>query len=132
MKKILRDTCILAALMILTVFTCSIIWSGITAEIALVLLLFVLAFMITGVNYLLDEFISLSIIKSYVLKYFAFVAIVLIFGFIAGWFYPNNFWMAFIYVGIVMLLTFLIDEFKIKRDISYINNRISNKKVDLG
>ncbi|MCQ2960695.1 MAG: hypothetical protein MJ198_11005, partial [Bacteroidales bacterium] len=101
--------------MILTVFTCSIIWSGITAEIALVLLLFVLAFMITGVNYLLDEFISLSIIKSYVLKYFAFVAIVLIFGFIAGWFYPNNFWMAFIYVGIVMLLTFLIDEFKIRR-----------------
>lgn len=40
MKKIFRDTCIIAALMILTAFTCSIIWSGITAEIELVLLLF--------------------------------------------------------------------------------------------
>ena len=43
MRKILQDTCILAALMILAVFTCSIIWSGFTAEIVLVLLLFALA-----------------------------------------------------------------------------------------
>lgn len=126
MKKILRDTCILAALMILTVFTCSIIWSGITAEIALVLLLFVLAFVIAGVNYMLDEYLILPIIKCYIVKYFAFTAIVLIFGFIAGWFYANNFFMAFIYVGIVMVLAFLIDEFRIKRDIAYINNHISD------
>ncbi len=129
MKKILRDTCLLAALMILTVFTCSIIWSGITAEIVLVLLLFILAFMITGANYLLDEYLSLSIIKSYILKYAVFVALVLIFGFIVGWFFANNFWMAFIYVGIVMVLAFLIDEFKIKSDIEYINNHINDRKI---
>lgn len=129
MKKILRDTCLLAALMILTVFTCSIIWSGITAEIVLVLLLFILAFMITGTNYLLDEYLSLSIIKSYILKYAVFVALVLIFGFIVGWFFTNNFWMAFIYVGIVMFLAFLIDEFKIKSDIEYINNHINDRKI---
>lgn len=129
MKKILRDTCLLAALMILTVFTCSIIWSGITAEIVLVLLLSILAFMITGANYLLDEYLSLSIIKSYILKYAVFVALVLIFGFIVGWFFTNNFWMAFIYVGIVMVLAFLIDEFKIKSDIEYINNHINDRKI---
>ena len=129
MKKILRDTCLLAALMILTVFTCSIIWSGITAEIVLVLLLFILAFMITGANYLLDEYLSLSIIKSYILKYAVFVALVLICGFIVGWFFTNNFWMAFIYVGIVMVLAFLIDEFKIKSDIEYINNHINDRKI---
>lgn len=129
MKKILRDTCLLAALMILTVFTCSIIWSGITAEIVLVFLLFILAFMITGANYLLDEYLSLSIIKSYILKYAVFVALVLIFGFIVGWFFTNNFWMAFIYVGIVMVLAFLIDEFKIKSDIEYINNHINDRKI---
>lgn len=84
--------------------------------------------MITGVNYLLDEYISLSIIKSYILRYFAYVAFVMIFDFIVGWFSSVNFWMAFIYVGIVMLLTFLIDEFKIIRDISYINNYISDRK----
>lgn len=130
MKKILRDTCILAAIMILTVFICSIIWSGITAEILLVLLLFILAFLITGVNYLLDEYLCLSIIKSYIVKYFASTALVLIFGFIAGWFYPSNFWMAFIYVGVVMALIYFVDEYKIKKDVAYINDRINGRKQE--
>ena len=130
MKKILRDTCILAAIMILTVFICSIIWSGITAEFLLVLLLFILAFLITGVNYLLDEYLCLSIIKSYIVKYFASTALVLIFGFIAGWFYPSNFWMAFIYVGVVMALTYFVDEYKIKKDVAYINDRINGRKQE--
>ena len=86
-RKMLQDTCILAALMILAVFTCSIIWSGITPEIGLVLLLFVLALIITVVNYLFDEFLTLSIIASYIVKYFVFTGIVMLLGFIAGWFY---------------------------------------------
>lgn len=127
MKKILRDTCILAALMIIVVFACSIIWSGITAEIMLVLLLFVLALLITCVNYLFDEYVCLSIINSYIVKYIVFSALVMFFGFIVEWFYKSNFWMAFIYVGIVMLLTYFIDGFIIKRDIEYINNHIEDR-----
>ena len=127
MKKILRDTCILAALMILVVFACSIIWSGITAEIMLVLLLFVLALLITCVNYLFDEYVCLSIINSYIVKYIVFSALVMLFGFIVDWFYKSNFWMAFIYVGIVMLLTYFVDGFIIKRDIEYINNHIEDR-----
>ncbi len=127
-RKILKDTCILAALMILAVFTCSIIWSGITAEISLVLSLFVLALIITAVNYLFDEFLSLSIIVSYIVKYFVFSGIVMLFGFIVGWFYPSNFWMAFIYVGVVLVLAFAIDAFAVKRDIGYINEHIRKEK----
>lgn len=127
MKKILRDTCILAALMILVVFACSIIWSGITAEIMLVLLLFVLALLITCVNYLFDEYVCLSIINSYIVKYIVYSALVMLFGFIVDWFYKSNFWMAFIYVGIVMLLTYFVDGFIIKRDIEYINNHIEDR-----
>ena len=123
-RKILKDTCILAALMILAVFTLSIIWSGITAEISLVLALFALALIITGVNYLFDEFFSLSIIVSYIVKYFVFSGIVMLFGFIVGWFFPSNFWMAFIYVGVVLALAFVIDAFTVKRDIGYINEHI--------
>ena len=123
-RKILKDTCILAALMILAVFTLSIIWSGITAEISLVLALFALALIITGVNYLFDEFLSLSIVVSYIIKYFIFSGIVMLFGFIAGWFYPSNFWMAFIYVGVVLALAFAIDAFTVRRDIGYINEHI--------
>ena len=128
MRKILQDTCILAALMILAVFTCSIIWSGITAEIGLVLLLFALALIITVVNYLFDEYLNLSIIASYVIKYFVFTWIVMLFGFIAGWFFPSNFWMAFIYVGIVLILAYAVDAFKVNRDIDYINEHIKNSK----
>ena len=132
MRKILQDTCILAALMIFAVFTCSIIWSGITAEIGLVLLLFGLALIITVVNYLFDEFLNLSIIVSYVIKYFVFTGIVMLFGFIAGWFFPSNFWMAFIYVGIVLILAYAVDAFKVNRDIDYINEHIKKAKSSDG
>ena len=124
MRKILQDTCILAALMILAVFACSIIWSGITAEIGLVLLLFGLALIITVINFLFDEFLNLSIVASYIIKYFVFTGVVMLYGFIAGWFFPSNFWMAFIYVGIVLTLSFAIDAFKVKKDIEYINEHI--------
>ena len=123
-RKILKDTCILAALMILAVFTLSIIWSGVTAEISLVLALFGLALIITVVNFLFDAFLTLSIVVSYIIKYFVFSGIVMLFGFIAGWFFPSNFWMAFIYVGVVLALAFAIDAFTVRRDIGYINEHI--------
>ncbi len=130
MKKILRDTCLLASLMILAVFAFSIIWSGITEEIKLVFELFGLALIISTVNYFFDEFINLSIIMSYIIKYFAICAIVMLFGFIVGWFFPSNFWMVFIYVGVVLLLGYLLDSFKIKKDIEFINKRISQKNKE--
>lgn len=126
-KKILQNTCILAALMILAVFACSVIWAGVTAEIELVLLLFLLAFILSVVNYLFDEFLNLSLIASYIVRYFVTTGIVMLIGFIAGWFFPGNFWMAFIYVGIVFVLAYAIDAFKVQKDISYINERIGKR-----
>ena len=127
MKKILKDTCILAALMILSVFAVSVIWSGITEEIGLVLKLFLLAFILSVTNYFFDEYIYLSIVMTYVVKYLAITGIVMLFGFIAGWFYPSNFWMAFIYVGIVLVLAYSIDSFRVKKDIAFINTRIADR-----
>ena len=127
MKKILKDTCILAALMILSVFAVSIIWSGITEEIGLVLKLFLLAFILSVTNYFFDEYIYLSIVMTYVVKYLAITGLVMLFGFIAGWFYPSNFWMAFIYVGIVLALAYSIDSFRVKKDIAFINTRIADR-----
>ena len=127
MKRILRDTCILAALMILSVFTISILWVGLTDEIRLVIYLFCLSFMISAVNYFLDEYTTLPILGSYLVKYLLATGIVMLFGFIVGWFYANNFFMAFIYVGIVLLLLYFIDEFKTKRDIEFINSKIKER-----
>ena len=61
MKRILRDTCILSALTVLAVFTVSILWMGVTAEIRLVLELFGLSFIVSVVNFLLDEITTLPI-----------------------------------------------------------------------
>ena len=127
MKKILRDTCILASLMILAVFAISIIWSGVTDEIKLILQLFLLALMISVINNLFDDYLTLSVIMSYVVKYFAISGVVMLFGFIAGWFYPSNFWMAFIYVGEVLVMAYFLDSFMIKKDIEYINNKINSR-----
>ncbi|MBO7374327.1 MAG: DUF3021 family protein [Lachnospiraceae bacterium] len=127
MKKILRDTCLLASLIILVVFGLSIIWSGITAEMKLVFEIFGLAFIISVANFIFDEYVPLSIIVSYIIKFFLISGIVMLFGFIVGWFFPSNFWMVFIYVGVVLVMGYLLDSFKIKKDIDYINQRIKNK-----
>ena len=129
MKRILRDTCILAALMILSVFGLSIIWTGVTAEIKLVFRLFGLAFILAAANVFFDEATSLPMIYSYVVKYLAAACIVMLYGFIVGWFYASNFWMAFIYVAIVFVFAYLLDSFKTKKDIEYINARIRDRKA---
>ena len=127
MKKILRDTCLLASLILLVVFGLSILWSGITPEIKLVFEIFALAFILSLVNFLFDEYVSISIIVSYIIKFFMISGIVMLFGFIAGWFFPSNFWMVFIYVGVVLVMGYLLDSFKIKKDIDYINEHIKNR-----
>ena len=127
MKKILRDTCILSALTVLSVFAVSVIWMGVTEEIKLVLELFGLSFIISVVNYIFDEITSLPVIGSYIVKYFVVTGIVMLFGFIAGWFFKSNFWMAFIYVGIVFVFAYLLDTVKIKRDIEFINSKIKER-----
>ena len=53
---------------------------------------------------------------------------VMLFGFIVGWFYPSNFWMAAIYVAIVYVLAYLIDSFQTKKDVAFINECINAKK----
>ena len=128
MKRIVRDTCILAALMILCVFTVSILWVGVTYEIRLVLHLFCLSFIISLANYFMDEYTALPILGCYVVKYVLASGIVMLFGFLVGWFYKSNFWMAFLYVGIVLVLAYFIDAIKTKKDIEFINSQIKRKK----
>ena len=133
MKKVLKDTCILSALMIICVFAVSVIWSGFTAEIMLVLELFLLAFIISVTLFLIDEWSSLPIVADYIVKFFAVSGIVMLFGFIAGWFYPSNFWMVFIYVGAVSVAAYFLDSVKTKRDVEFINKQIlsrQNRKTD--
>ena len=133
MRKIIRDALILASLMILTVFSFSIAGVGLTEEIKLVLLLFGLAFILSAVNYAIDEMTSLPMLISYLVKYLIVSVIVIAFGFVAGWFYPSNFWMAFIYVGVIAAVVFALDSVKTEKDIEDINEMVKiskNEKVE--
>lgn len=133
MRKILRDTCIFAALMILTVFAFSITGVGFTEEIKLVFLLFGLALILSVVNYVFDEITALPILTGYIIKYFVITGIVIAFGFIAGWFYPSNFWMAFIYVGAISVVVYALDSVRTENDIEEINDmvkRSNNEKIE--
>lgn len=133
MRKILRDTCIFAALMILTVFAFSIAGVGFTEEIKLVFELFGLAFILAVINYIFDEKTSFSIIVGYLVKYLIVSVVVIAFGFIAGWFFPSNFWMAFIYVGVITVIVYALDSVKTENDIEDINEMVKlnkNEKVE--
>lgn len=133
MRRILRDTCIFAALMILTVFLFSIPGVGLTEEIKLVFRLFGLALVLSVVNYFFDEITQLPILLGYIIKYFVIVGIVIVFGFIVGWFFPSNFWMAFIYVGVIAAIVYALDSVKTEKDIEEINElvkRSNNEAVE--
>ena len=133
MRKILRDTCIFAALMILTVFAFSIAGVGFTEEIKLVFELFGLAFILAVINYIFYEKTSFSIIVGYLVKYLIVSVVVIAFGFIVGWFYPSNFWMAFIYVGVITVIVYALDSVKTEKDIEEINEMVKlnkNEKVE--
>ena len=133
MRKILRDTCIFAALMILTVFAFSIAGVGFTEEIKLVFELFGLAFILAVINYIFDEKTSFSIIVGYLVKYLIVSVGFIAFGFIVGWFYPSNFWMAFIYVGVITVIVYALDSVKTEKDIEEINEMVKlnkNEKIE--
>lgn len=128
MRKILRDTCVFAALMVLVIFSYSITVVGLTDEIKLVFEIFGLAFVLAVFNYLFDEKTSFSIIAGYLIKYVVVSVIVIAFGFIAGWFYPSNYWMAFIYVGVITVIVFALDSVKTENDVEDINEMVKLSK----
>ena len=133
MRKILKDTCIFAALMILVIFTFSITGVGLTDEIKLVFEIFGLAFVLSVFNYLFDEKTSFAMIVSYLIKYAVVSVVVIAFGFIVGWFYPSNYWMAFIYVGVITAIVYALDSVKTEKDIDDINEMVklsNNEKVE--
>ena len=133
MRKILKDTCILAALMILMIFAFSISVVGFTNEIKLVFEIFGLALILSVFNYFFDEKTSFSMVVSYLIKYVAVSIMVIAFGFIAGWFFPSNYWMAFIYVGVITVIVYALDSVTTEQDIDDINEMVKlskNEKVE--
>jgi ABC-type multidrug transport system permease subunit len=129
MKKIIKDTLLLASMMIFVVFGISILWAGVTQEIGLVFKLFGLALIIVASNHVLDSISILPMLQGYILKYVLVTGLVIAYGFIVGWFFVGNWWMAAIYTALVFVPAYFLDLVSIKRDVSFINQKIQARKV---
>lgn len=128
MKYIFQKTLILAAIMIIVVFTISILFSGLTPEILLVLELFGLALLIVLTQQLATDLLAFPPIVNTIVEYLAVSIIVLLYGLITGWFMSLNWWMVFIYVAVVYIPAYFLNIASVKKDLQFINACLEERR----
>ncbi len=128
MKKIMQKALILAALMIAVVFLVSYIVIGTTEEIMLVFELFVLAFVISIIQYFAEKLACENRFVNAIGEYFAISIFVLLYGYFVNWFMKSNWWAAFLYVALVYIPAYFLDVAIVKRNIDFINKKLEEKR----
>lgn len=128
MKKIMQKTLILAALMIAVVFAVSYIMIGTTEEMILVFELFVLAFIVSVIQYFAEMLAFENCFINVICEYLAISVFVLLYGYFVNWFMKSNWWVAFLYVAIVYIPAYFLDIAIVKRNIDFINKKLEEKR----
>lgn len=128
MKKIMQKTLILAALMIAVVFFVSYIMIGTTEEMILVFELFVLAFIVSVIQYFAEMLAFENCFINVICEYLAISVFVLLYGYFVNWFMKSNWWAAFLYVAIVYIPAYFLDIAIVKRNIDFINKKLEEKR----
>lgn len=128
MKKIMQKTLILAALMIAVVFLVSYIMIGTTEEMLLVFELFVLAFIVSVIQYFAEMLAFENCFINVICEYLAISVFVLLYGYFVNWFMKSNWWVAFLYVAIVYIPAYFLDIAIVKRNIDFINKKLEEKR----
>lgn len=114
--------------MIIVVFTISILFSGLTPEILLVLELSGLALLIVLTQQLATNLLTFAPIVNTVVEYLGVSIIVLLYGFATGWFMSLNWWMVFIYVAAVYIPAYFLNIASVKKDIQFINACLEKRR----
>ena len=127
MKNILKQTLILASIMIFVVFFVSYLMIGITQEIALVFELFLLSFLIVLIQQLIKRAYFNQCFLNIVMEYLTISISVLLYGYFVDWFVKSNWWMVFLYVAIVYIPAYFLDMGIVKKDVNYINSQLRKK-----
>lgn len=134
LKEILKKTFIFSAIIILVVFSFSLLLIGMKPEILLVFEIFILSFFVTVIQHFVKQVISTYLFINIMMEYASVSVFVFLYGYFAGWFFKSNWWMAFVYVAIVYVPAYFLDMAVVKRDISYINaqleRRRNNEKIE--
>lgn len=127
MKNILKQTLILASIMIFVVFFVSYLMIGITQEIALIFELFLLSFLIVLIQQLIKRAYFNQCFLNIVMEYLTISISVLLYGYFVDWFVKSNWWMVFLYVAIVYIPAYFLDMGIVKKDVNYINSQLRKR-----
>lgn len=128
LKEILKKTFIFAAIIILIVFSFSLLLVGMKPEIMLVFEIFILSFFVTVIQYFVKQVISNYFLINIMIEYASVSVFVFLYGYFVEWFFKSNWWMAFVYVAIVYVPAYFLDMAVVKRDISYINEQLQRRR----
>lgn len=128
LKEIMKKTFIFTAIIILVVFFFSFLMIGITPEIMLVFEIFVLSFFVTLIQHIVKQAICTYFFINIMIEYVSISVFVVLYGYFVEWFFKSNWWMAFVYVGIVYVPAYFLDVAIVKRDINYINAQLERKR----
>ncbi len=130
LKDMIKRTLILAAIIILAVFSVSLLSVGMTPEIALVFEIFLLSFFVTVIQQMVKQIICSHLILNIIIEYLAVSIFVFLYGYFVQWFSRSNWWMAFVYVALVYVPAYFLDMAIVNRDISYINAQLERRRKE--
>lgn len=126
----IKRTLILAAIIILAVFSVSLLSVGMTPEIVLVFEIFLLSFFVTVIQQMVKQIICSHLILNIIIEYLAVSIFVFLYGYFVQWFSRSNWWMAFVYVALVYVPAYFLDMAIVNRDISYINAQLERRRKE--
>lgn len=124
MKELLKKVLAVSAIIIATVFGISWIFFGYTEDIGLVFKIMLLAFVIVILQRYLHRISFKYYLLNLTLEYTVICAVVLLTSLIFHWFVRSNWWMVFLYVGIVFIVGYFLDLVTIKKDLAFINKKL--------
>ena len=130
-KEFIKSALVLSSLIIVAVFGVSWIMCGYLHVIGLTFELIALAFVITAVQRIVAAIPFKNPIVAVLVEYGIICAIVSGAGVLLKWFSLKNWYMPFLYVGIVYAAGFFLDMVVVKRDVDSINKMLERRRKDM-
>lgn len=127
-KEFVRSALALSTLIIAAVFGISRIMCGSHQAISLTFELIALSFVITALLRILGAIPFRHVVLRVLAVYVSVCATVLGAGLALTWFSAENWWMVFLYVGIVHAAGFFLDILSVKRDVDHINRMLEKRR----
>ncbi|MDE5939496.1 MAG: hypothetical protein K2H37_10485 [Lachnospiraceae bacterium] len=94
LKNMIKRTLILAAIIIFTVFSISLLSVGMTPEILLVFEILILSFFVTVIQQFVKQAAGANFLVNILMEYVS--VFVFLYGYFVQWFFKANWWMAFV------------------------------------